>query len=561
MQFLTDDVLIRGDTQLLTTVVVVVIAFLFIQSILGLVEFNLITHLAQRLELGLTLEFGRKLLNLPLLYYETRRSGEVISRLEDISRINELVADVAVKLPSSFFTALVSLGFMLFYSYKLTLLSVVVAGVMTGAAFVFLPILQPKMRRLLALDAENQGILVETFKGAMTVKTTASQPQLWNELQSRFGHLATEEFSTAQISIINGQFSGLVSGVGGICLLWFGSTLVIGNELTIGQLLAFNAMNANFVGFISFLVGFTDKFAEVKASMRRFTEVLDAQEESAEDWLKPSVGLNPEADVSFENVNFHYPGRPDLLQTFSLNIPGGKVTALVGESGCGKSTLTKILAGLHPYQSGELRIGAYSLRDLSMTCLRQQIVLVPQSAHFWSRSILDNFKLCAPSASFEQIVMACQIAGAEEFIRRLPDGYQTVLGEFGSNLSGGQLQRLAIARALVMNPAILILDESTSGLDPLSEAKVLRQLLNHRKGRTTILISHRPSVIRIADWVAVIKDGKPKIEGSPKDLLAQDGEHLTFLQGVSLAEAVVTGAAAHFQGLCLVSYLKLSSLK
>ena len=151
MQFLTDDVLIRGDTQLLTTVVVVVIAFLFIQSILGLVEFNLITHLAQRLELGLTLEFGRKLLNLPLLYYETRRSGEVISRLEDISRINELVADVAVKLPSSFFTALVSLGFMLFYSYKLTLLSVVVAGVMTGAAFVFFAYLAAKDAASLSL--------------------------------------------------------------------------------------------------------------------------------------------------------------------------------------------------------------------------------------------------------------------------------------------------------------------------------------------------------------------------------------------------------------------------
>jgi ATP-binding cassette subfamily C protein len=175
---------------------------------------------------------------------------------------------------------------------------------MTGAALVFLPILQPKISRLLVLDAENQGILVETFKGAMTVKTTAAQPQLWNELQSRFGHLATEGFSTAQIGILSGQFSGLVSGIGGICLLWFGSSLVIANELSIGQLLAFNAMNTNFVGFIGFLAGFTSQFVEVKASMLRFTEVLDAQEESAEDWLKPSVALSPEADVSFENVNF-----------------------------------------------------------------------------------------------------------------------------------------------------------------------------------------------------------------------------------------------------------------
>ncbi len=532
IQFLTDDVLIRGDTNLLNTVTIAVIVLIVIEIVLSLVEYNLIAHFAQRLELGLTLEFGRKLLQLPLMYYETRRSGEVVSRLEDISRINSLISDVAVRLPSLFFTALVSFGFMVFYSFKLTLLSVVIAAAMTGATMIFLPILQRKIRRLLALDAENQGILVETFKGAMTVKTTASQPQLWNELQSRFGHLASEEFKTSQLGILNNQFSGLVAGIGGICLLWFGSFLVINQELSIGQLLAFNGMNAKFVGFIRFLVRFADKFAKVKASVQRFTEVLDAKEETQEDWLKPFAEIPANAEITFNRVNFYYPGRTDLLQNFSLTIPGGKVTALVGTSGCGKSTLAKIIAGLHPYQSGDVRINPYNMRDLSTECLRQQVVLIPQNAHFWSRSILENFRLCVPDATFEEIVEACQIAEADTFISRLPDGYQTVLGEFGSNLSGGQRQRLAIARSLVMQPSILILDESTSGLDPLSEAKVLKRLLAHRQGCTTILISHRPSVIQIADWVVVLNEGKLDIEGSPQYLLTQQGEHLHFLSVV-----------------------------
>ena len=160
--------------------------------------------------------------------------------------------------------------------------------------------------------------------------------------------------------------------------------------------------------------------------------------------------------------------------------------------------------------------------------MRQQIVLIPQEAHFWSRSILDNFRFSYPGISFEQVVTACQITGANEFIDRLPDGYHTVLGEFGTNMSGGQKQRLAIARAIVSDPPILILDESTGALDPVSEARVLQRLLGYRRGKTTITITHRPSVIDRADWIVLIEDGKLKLEGSPQQLRSQSGSHLEF---------------------------------
>ena len=531
LQILTDDVLVRGDIQLLASVAIAVIVMHFLSSSLRLAQSNLIANFAQRLELGLVLEFGRQILRLPLSYFETRRSGEIVSRLRDIREINRLVFQVVVGLPSQFFIALISLSVMLFYSAKLTAAAAIIALLMTLSTVVFLPTLQQKTRSVLVRDAENQGVLVETFKGALTLKTTTAAPQFWDEFQMRFGRLANDTFRTMQIGILNNVFSKLISSVGSIALIWFGSSLVIGQELSIGQLLAFKAMNDNFTAFISTLVSFVDKFTRAKTAAQRFGEVIDATPETKDDIQKNFVKvlIPGNADIICTNLNFHHPGRVDLLQNFSLTLPGGQVIALIGKSGCGKSTLAKMIAGLYSPQFGNIRFGHYNLQDFSLDCLRQQVVLVPQDAHFWSRSIVENFRLGNPQLPFEQIVRACQISGADEFISKLPEKYQTILGEFGANLSGGQRQRLAIARGIINDPPILILDESTGALDPISELEVLGKLLFHRRGKTTILISHRPRVIQRADWIVLLKEGQLKLQGSLEDLSNQTGDHSHFL--------------------------------
>jgi ATP-binding cassette subfamily C protein len=529
LQILTDDVLVRGDVKLLGAVILAVVVMNLVSSSLLLVQNNLIANFAQRLELGLVLEFGRKILRLPLNYYESRRSGEIVSRLQDIQEINSLVAQVVIALPSQFFIGVISLSFMLFYSWKLSLIAAIVAIAMSISTFIFLPTLQQKIRSVLVLDAENQGVLVESFKGALTIKTTTAAPQFWEEFQNRFGRLSNLTFRTVQIGIINNIFSGLVYAIGSVTLLGVGSLLVINKELSIGQLLAFNAMNGNFLGLIGTVLGFIDEFTRVKTATQRLTEVIDSTPEVKDDDRKPFAKIPSKADIICTNLNFHYPGRLDLLQDFSLKIPGGKVVALIGTSGCGKSSLAKLIAGLYTPNSGNIRIGIYNLQDLALDCLRQQVVLVPQEAHFWSRSIIENFRLGTPHATFEQIVSACQIAEADDFISKLPEKYQTVLGEFGSNISGGQRQRLAIARAILNDPPILILDESTAGLDPVSEAQVLDKLLEHRKGKTTILISHRPRVINRADWIVLLNQGKLQIQGTLEDLRTKPGNHLDFL--------------------------------
>ncbi|BAY20957.1 ABC transporter ATP-binding protein [Calothrix sp. NIES-2100] len=529
IQILTDDVLVRGDFQLLFGIVLAVAVMYIVRSGLTLVENILIAHFAQRLELTLTLEFGQQILRLPLSYYESRRSGEIVSRLRDIQQINKLIADAIVSFPSKFFIAGVSFGLMLFYSWKLTITGLVIAGVMTLSTVLFLPTLQQKNRKLMVLEAENQGVLVETFKGALTLKTTTAAPEFWEEFQRRFSQLANLELTTIKIAIINKQFSRLVSDIGGATLLYIGSSLVISKELSIGQLLAFTSLNYNVGSLIDFFVDFADDFTRVRTATSRLQEVVNSTSETQGDTNKSWTEIPDNADIVCSNLNFHYPGRVELLENFSVALPGGKIIALIGASGCGKSSLAKIIAGLYTRQSGNIRFGVYNQQDLSLDCLRRQVVLVPQEPHFWSRSIVENFRLGSPNVSFKKIVEACQIAEADDFISKLPEKYQTILGEFGANISGGQRQRLAIARAIVNDPPILILDESTAGLDPVSEAKVLRRLFFHRQGKTTILISHRPRVIERADWIVVLEQGRLKIQGSLEELRSLPGEHLDFL--------------------------------
>jgi ABC-type bacteriocin/lantibiotic exporter with double-glycine peptidase domain len=532
MQLLTDDVLVRGDTQLLTTVAIGVIALSLIQSVINLVQSHLIGHFGQRLQLGLILEYGRKLLHLPLSYFEGRRSGEVVSRIADVDAVDNLISQIVLGLPSQFFIALISLGLMLFYSWQLTLASIATFIIITLVNLLFLPALRQKTRDEIVLGTENQGFLVETFQGVQILKTTQATPQAWQEYQSNYGRLANLGWTTMKLGLYSSTITSILSTFTSIGLLWLGSYLVINQTLSIGQLLAYHGMSSNFLGFLSSVIGLIDEFITAQVVIQRLTEVMEATPEDENDFKKPWVVIPGNADITCANLNFHHAGRVDLLCDFCVKIPGGQVTALIGQSGCGKSTLAKAIAGLYRVQSGNIRYGNYNQRDLSLECLRQQVVLVPQEPHFWSRSILDNFRLSYPQISFEEIVQACQIAGADEFISQLPDQYQTVLGEFGANLSGGQRQRLAIARAIVTDPPVLILDESTGALDPVSEAQVLERLLYHRRGKTTITISHRPKVISRADWIVFLEEGRLKISGTPNELRYQSGNHLHFLDDV-----------------------------
>ncbi|MCJ8282846.1 MAG: peptidase domain-containing ABC transporter, partial [Rivularia sp. ALOHA_DT_140] len=522
----------RGDNQLLATVAAGVIVMSLIQSIISLVQSHLVGHFSQRLQLGLILEYGRKLLHLPLSYFEGQRSGEVVSRIADVDAINNLVSEIVLGLPSQFFIAAVSLGLMLFYSWVLTIASILAFLLVTGINLLFLPAIRQKTQKMIVSSNENQGFLVETFRGVQVLKTTQATPQAWQEYQGNHGRLANLGWKTMKLGLYTNTITNFFSTFNNVALLWFGSYLVISDTLSIGQLLAFQGMSSNFLGFLNSTVKLIDEFVTAQIVVQRLTEVIDATPEDENDFKKPHVEIPGNTDIICRSVNFNHAGRVDLLDNFSVTIPGGQVIALIGKSGCGKSTLAKLITGLYKIQSGNISYGSYNQQDLSLECLRQQVVLVPQEPHFWSRSIIENFNFSYPNISFEDIVKACKISGADEFISNLPDKYHTVLGEFGANLSGGQRQKLAIARAIVTEPPILILDESTGALDPVSEAQVLDNILSYRREKTTIMISHRPKVIQRADWIVMLEQGHLKIEGTPSELRKLTGEHLDFLDNI-----------------------------
>jgi ABC-type bacteriocin/lantibiotic exporter with double-glycine peptidase domain len=280
MQLLTDDVLVRGDTQLLTTVAIGVIVMNLFQSAIGLVQAHLIGHFGQRLQLGLILEYGRKLLHLPLSYFEGRRSGEVVSRIADVDVIHSFVSAIVLGLPSQFFIAIVSLCVMLFYSWQLTLASIAAFILVALINLLFLPALRQKTRNMIVRGTENQGFLVETFRGAMVLKTTQATPQAWQEYQSNYGRLASLGWSTMKLGLYSSTITGILSSFTSIALLWLGSYLVIDHTLSIGQLLAYNGMSGNFLGFLGAIIGLIDEFITTQVVIQRLTEVIDATPEN-----------------------------------------------------------------------------------------------------------------------------------------------------------------------------------------------------------------------------------------------------------------------------------------
>lgn len=515
MQILTDDVLIRGDSGLLASLSIGLMLLFSFRSLLTLLQGHMVGYFAQKLQLQMTMHYGQRLLGLPLRYFESRRSGEVVSRIGDIQHLNRLMTDVVLALPSQLCIAAVSLIVMWTYNPLLTIAALGCYMIVIVCNLSFLPAQANLAKTLLIKGADNQGYLVELFRGISVLKCSDATAQAWQEYQRQIGKLTNLAWQSLRLDLKESTLTNLLGSLSGLALLWYGSSFVIQQQLSIGQLLAFSGMGGNVLAFLTGISAISQEIVHADVVIRRMSEVLS---ENTEEQAHPGIHritLPANAGITIENICFHHPGRRKLIDQLSLNIPGGITTAIIGESGCGKSTLMRLVAGIDLPESGFIRYGDYNSRDLEIGSLRRQIALVPQDSVLFNRSICDNFRFAEPEVTFEQIVSACRISLADEFIRELPDGYQTVIGEFGANLSGGQRQRLAIARALIGDPAILILDESTSALDPVLENRLLDRLLQHRQGKTTLFVSHRPSMIMRAEWIIYLDAGKVRAQNDP----------------------------------------------
>ncbi len=526
-QLILDRVVVQRSELTLTAVGLGLLIFsLFRVAMTGLRQY-LLDHTANKVDLALIVGFIRHTLRLPLSYFESRYVGDIISRVQENRKIQRFLSGEALSILLDLVTVFVYLGLMFWYSWKMALLVLVIIPPFFLLALIATPFLQKISREIFNAVVSESSYLIEAISGVRTVKSTAVEQTVrwhWEELLSKE---VKTNFSGQIISNRLQIFSNTIEAVVTTALLWFGAYQVIHNELTIGQLVAFNMLLGNIIKPFQRLTVLWNQLQEVMIAVERINDVLDAEPEedlhsSARQSLPPIQG-----NIRFDNVTFRYHPEGDInvLENLSFEVQSGQMVALVGRSGSGKTTISKLVLGLYPPTDGKVLIDGHDITSLSLRSLREQVGVVDQDTFLFGGTIRDNISLAYPGATLPEIIEAARLAGANEFIKKLPMGYETQIGEGGGMLSGGQRQRIAIAKALLCNPKLLVLDEATSHLDAESERIIQTNLGTILKGRTTLVIAHRLSTVRNADLILVLDRGVLVESGTHQELMAKRGHY------------------------------------
>lgn len=518
VQKIVDNVIIEGNRNLLNLLSLGMIGLLILQLFIGSLKSVFALKTGQQIDAQLILGYYKHLLKLPQQFFDTMRVGEIISRVNDAVKIRVFINDVAVKLVVDVFIVVFSFALMFTYYWKLALIMLAVIPFYAIIYYVVNKVNKKVLRKLMEESADLESQLVESLTAASTIKRFGIEPHANIKTETRFIKLLKTIFKSAMNSVYTGNASEFVTKLFTIILLWAGSLFVIDNQLTPGELLSFYSLIGYFTGPASGLISTNKTIQDALIAADRLFEIMDLEREEVENKVK----LTPDmvGDVKFKNVAFRYGTRVTIFEDLNLNIPKGKITAVVGESGSGKSTLMSLLQNMYKLQSGLITIGNFDIKYISNDTLRQQVSVVPQQIDLFAGSVIENIALGDYEPDMKRILEISEHLGITEFVEKLPNGFNTYVGENGANLSGGQKQRLAIARALYRDPQILILDEATSALDSISEQYVQRTIRALRaEEKTIIIIAHRLSTIKNADKIVVLDNGKVVEEGQHDDLL------------------------------------------
>jgi len=524
-QVVIDKVLVHRSLSTLDVLVIGLIGMALFESVLGTLRTYLFAHTTNRIDVELGARLFRHLLALPITYFQTRRVGDSVARIRELENIRQFLTSSALTLVIDLLFTSVFLAVLFYYS---TLLAFIVMaafpfyiGISAGAAPIFRKHLDEKFRR----GAENQAFLVESVTGVETLKSMAIEPQMQRRWEEQLAGYVAASFRVINLNNTASQAVQTVNKLVIAATLYFGAKLVISGDLTVGQLVAFNMIAARVSQPVLRLAQIWQDFHQVRLSVDRLGDVLNTMPEPT---FSPSRAALPpiQGNVTFEHVGFRYRiDTTQVLHDVSFNVAPGEVIGIVGSSGSGKSTLTKLLQRLYVPESGRVLVDGVDLAMVDLAWLRRQVGVVLQENVLFNRSVRENIALADPAMSMERVIHAATLAGAHDFILELPEGYDTLVGERGSNLSGGQRQRIAIARALVTNPRILIFDEATSALDYESERVIQQNMRRIAADRTVFIIAHRLSTVRSADRIFTIEKGRIVEDGSHDDLMRTNGRY------------------------------------
>jgi ABC-type multidrug transport system fused ATPase/permease subunit len=477
----------------------------------------------ERILADLRINLFRHLQRLSLGFFERTRAGVIISRLtNDVEAIDQLVTDGVTSLVQNTLT-LVGTAILLFIlDWRLALATLAVIPLMSVATVIF----RVRSTRAYRAVRERLGLvtatLAEDIAGMRVVQAFTRE-----EANTRNFKNVAERYrdSNMETVVLNGlyfPFVDLLSSIALAVVLGYGGHLYFNGAVTLGTLFAFMLYVQNFFDPVQQLSQLYNTFLSATAALDKIMDVMD---EAPEVHDRPGAQPLPQVSghVRFEAVRFGYGEGPDVLHDLDLDVPAGTTVALVGHTGAGKSTIAKLLARFYDPRDGRITIDGYDLREVTQASLRRQLGIVPQEGFLFAGTVTDNIAFGRPGVSPEQVVQAAQTVGANDFILRLEDGYETELQERGSRLSLGQRQLIALARALLADPRILILDEATSSVDIGTERKIERALRLLLAGRTAFIIAHRLSTIRDADLIVVLEHGRVVEQGTHDELLEGRG--------------------------------------
>jgi subfamily B ATP-binding cassette protein HlyB/CyaB len=485
----------------------------------------LFAHSTNRVDAELSARMFRHLLNLPLSYFEARRVGDSIARVRELESIREFLTSNAVTVVIDLFFTIVFFAVMYLYSPMLTLIVLGSIPIYAAISIFITPPLRARLDEKFRRGAENQAFLVETVTGVGTLKAMAVEPQMRERWEKQFAAYTQTGFSVTKLANWGNHLIQIVSKLTTVAILYFGAKAVIAGDLSVGSLVAFNMLSGRVAAPILRLSQLWQDFQQVRISVDRLGDVLNAPAEPEHNPNRASLPAI-KGNIEFDKVRFRYrPDAPEALRGVALKVAGGEMLGIVGPSGSGKSTLTKLVQRLYVPEQGRVLIDGVDLALVDPAWLRRQIGVVLQENILFNRSVRENIALSDPTRPMEAVLAAAQLAGAHEFILELSHGYDTIIDERGANLSGGQRQRIAIARALIGDPRILILDEATSALDAESEEIIQNNLRMIAHGRTVIIIAHRLSAVRQCHRIITVEGGAITEEGTHESLLATGGRY------------------------------------
>jgi ATP-binding cassette subfamily B protein len=533
IQNILDGVIVHQNVSLLHLLIVgLVISNLFTQ-LMSTIRAYLANFMMRNMDFAMMSHFFKHTMSLPFSFFAKRKAGDILARFEENHTIRMFLTESTVTTVLNLLMVFIYFTIMFLYNVKMTLVLIAFVLPIMALTVLVTPKLKNYAREVFTASTDAKAFLMETLGGVETIKGMGIERPVRLKWEKKYAKALEVQYRAQTFNILVGLASQLFNAATTIAILWVGANLVLARELTIGQLIAFNALMGSVLAPLMGLVGLWSRLNDAGVAMERLGDVLDMEPEQKPQDL-PSRVLLPDlqGDIRLDGIYFRYGGNetPYVLENISLDIKPGELVAVVGRSGSGKTTLAKLLVGFYPPTEGRLLVDGYDISVIDKDYFRAQVGYVMQSNLLFSGTIAENIASGDESPDRRRIEEVAKMADAHAFISKMPIGYEQVVGERGVGLSGGQIQRLCIARALYHDPRLLVFDEATSALDTQSESNIIGNMHDILKGRTAVIIAHRLSTIMRADKILVLYEGAIVEQGRHEELVDRRGMYYQLVQ-------------------------------